>query len=103
MTRADFWCRVLGAVQLLGGAAFAGFIVLMWNLFLELFQITDIPALSFLMWIFIALFVLPMMLCGLFTVLFANAVEQARTGLRGQNKILLRVPMATLEQQWEQR
>ena len=37
---------------------------------------------------------LPMFLAGLFTVLFANAVEQSREGLRGQSKAFLRIVMA---------
>jgi len=94
MTRADFWCRVLGWIEILGSAAFAGFILLMWNLFLELFQLEDIPALSFLLWLFIFFAIVPMLLTGLFTVLFANAVEQARNGLREQGKVILRVLMA---------
>ncbi len=47
------------------------------------------------MWMIIAIFAaLPVFLSGLFTILFANAVEQARNGLREQGKILLRILMA---------
>ncbi len=35
-----------------------------------------------------------MFFTGLFTVLFANAVEQARMGLRDQGKVVLRVFLA---------
>ena len=94
MTRADFWCRVLGWVQLLGGAALAAAILLLWELVSQLFMIDGLPALAFLIWLAVAIMALPMLLAGLFTVLFANTVEQARSGLRGQQKVVLRVVMA---------
>jgi hypothetical protein len=94
MTRADFWCRVLGWVEMAGSAAFAGFILVMWTLFLELFQIEDVPAITFLIWLFVFFAVMPMFAAGLLTVIFANAVEQARNGLRGEGRIVLRVFLA---------
>ncbi len=94
MTRADFWCRVLGWLEMAGSAAFAGFILFMWKMFLDLFQIGDVPAITFLIWLFVLFAVLPMFATGLLTVLYANAVEQAREGLRGRNRILLRVFLA---------
>ena len=94
MTRADFWCRVLGWVQLLGGAGLAAAILLLWELVSQIFMIGGVAAISFLIWMAVVIMALPMLLSGLFTVLFANAVEQARSGLRGQPKLALRVMMA---------
>ena len=94
MTRADFWCRVLGWLQLLSGVATAVLIWLLWKLIFGWIDIEDGGFFIFLMWIIIAVLVLPVFLSGLFTILFANAVEQARNGLREQGKVLLRVLMA---------
>ena len=93
MTRADFWCRVLGGIELLGAIGFAAIIMLLWKLVLEIFQIDDIPGISYLLWLFIFFAVTPVFLTGLFTVIFANAVEQARKGLRDEGRVLLRVFM----------
>jgi hypothetical protein len=94
MTRADFWCRVVGWLQLVAGALVIGLVIFLWKLILDLFGIKDIPVVSTLLWMVVGFSVLPMILTGLFTVIFANAVEQAREGLRGQGKVLLRVLMA---------
>jgi hypothetical protein len=94
MDRADFWCRVLGWIQLLAGAAAAICIIFLWELLKELFMIDSVPALSFLVWVFVLIAALPEFLAGLFTILFANAVEQARLGLRGEQKMVLRILMA---------
>lgn len=94
MTRADFWCRVLGWVQLAAGLVTAALILFMWELVREVFLLQDVPALSFLVWVFALFAALPECLAGLFTILFADAVEQAQGGLRGQQKIVLRVLMA---------
>lgn len=94
MSRADFWCRILGWLQIVGGAVTAGVILFLWQLFREIFMIDHLPALSFLVWVFVLIVALPGLLAGLFTVLFANAVAQAQDGLRGQQKILLRMVMA---------
>ena len=94
MTRADFWCRVVGWLQIAGGAILAFTLLFLWELALDLVGIESIPGLSFLVWVFVLMMALPMFLAGLFTVLFANAVEQSREGLRGQSKTLLRIAMA---------
>lgn len=94
MTRADFWCRVLGWLQVASGVATGALIWLLWNILFSWIDIEDGGFFTFLMWIIIAVFVLPVFLSGLFTILFANAVEQARNGLREQGKILLRILMA---------
>lgn len=94
MSRADFWCRVLGWVQIAGGAVTAAVILFLWELFRQILMIENVPALSFLVWIFVIFVALPGFLAGLFTVLFANAVEQSRDGLREQSRAGLRVVMA---------
>lgn len=94
MTRADFWCRVVGWLQIAGGAALAFTLLFLWELALDLAGIESVPGLSFLVWVFVLMMALPMFLAGLFTVLFANAVEQSREGLRGQSKAFLRIVMA---------
>lgn len=94
MTRADFWCRVLGWLQIAGGATLAFTLLFLWELALDLVGIESVPGLSFLVWVFVLVMALPMFLAGLFTVLFANAVEQSCEGLRGQSKAFLRIVMA---------
>ena len=94
MNRAEFWCRLLGWLQLAAGFALAAAILFLWQLIRDIFMIDDVPALSFLVWVFVMLTALPTFLSGLFTVLFANAVEQAAQGLRDQQKVLLRIVMA---------
>ncbi len=94
MSRADFWCRVLGWLQIAGGAVTAAVILFLWELFRQIFMIESLPGISFLVWIFVIFIALPGFLAGLFTVLFANAVEQSRDGLRDQSKAGLRVVMA---------
>jgi hypothetical protein len=94
MNRADFWCRVLGWVQIAGGAVTAAVILFLWELFRELMMIDGVAALSFLVWVFVIFVALPGLLAGVFTVLFANAVEQSQNGFRDQSKALLRVVMA---------
>lgn len=94
MSRADFWCRVLGWLQIVAAAITAGVILFLWELFRQLFMIEHVPALSFLVWVFVFIVALPGLLAGLTTVLFANAVEQSQNGLRDQPKIGLRIVMA---------
>jgi hypothetical protein len=94
MSRADFWCRVLGWAQLAGGLLFAVLVLLLWEFILDIFMIDDIPALSFLVWIFVLVTALPHFVSGLLTVVYANAVEQAGQGMRGQQRIVLRLLMA---------
>ena len=91
MTRADFWCRVVGWLQIAGGLLLAFIVLFLWDFVLSLFMIDSIPPLTFLVWVFVLIMAVPMLLAGLFTVIYANAVEQAREGLRGQSKAVLRV------------
>ncbi|MCX7347680.1 MAG: hypothetical protein NTU78_18470 [Alphaproteobacteria bacterium] len=94
MTRADFWCRVVGWLQIAGGLLLAIIVLFLWDFVLSLFMIDSIPPLTFLVWVFVLIMAVPMLLAGLFTVLYANAVEQAQEGLRGQSKALLRIVTA---------
>ena len=91
MTRADFWCRVVGWLQIAGGLLLAFIVLFLWDFVLSLFMIVSIPPVTFLVWVFVLIMAVPMLLAGLFTVIYANAVEQAREGLRGQSKAVLRV------------
>ncbi len=94
MNRASLWSRVLGWLQLAAGVAIVAVILFLWKLVREIFQIDEVPALSFLVWVFVAIAALPTFFSGLFTILFANAVEQAEQGVRNQQKIVLRILMA---------
>ena len=94
MSRADFWCRVLGWLQLASGVATAVLMWLLWKLIFGWIDIEDGGVFTSLIAMVIAILVLPVFLAGLFTILFANAVEQARNGLREQGKVLLRIVMA---------
>lgn len=94
MNRADFWCRVLGWLQVVAGLALAAVILLLWRLVRDFFEIGDVSSLSILVWAVVFLTAMPTFFAGLSTIFFANTVEQARTGLRNQQKILLRVVMA---------
>lgn len=94
MTRADFWCRVIGWLQIAGGLLLAFIVLFLWDFVLSLFMIDSIPPLTFLVWVFVLIMAIPMLLAGMFTVLYANAVEQAREGLRGQSRALLRIATA---------
>lgn len=94
MGRADFWCRVVGWIQLAASIAFTLFVVFLWRTFLDIFQIEAPGVFRFLLWFFIFITVFPMFLTGLLTVIFANAVEQARNGLRDRGRIVLRLFLA---------
>ncbi|MCB1380411.1 MAG: hypothetical protein KDK89_18890 [Alphaproteobacteria bacterium] len=93
MTRADFWCRVIGWLQIISGALVALVVFLLWSLFKDWLDIDAVAILVFFKWLAIFFLALPPLLSGLFTVLFANRVEQAREGLRGQGAWPLRILM----------
>ena len=94
MSRADFWCRVVGWLQIAGGAAAAALILFLWQVVRPIFGIEDVTVFGFIVWVFVVILALPALLSGLFTILFANAVEAARGGLREQNHAALRIFMA---------
>ncbi len=94
MTRGDFWCRVLGWLQVGGAVAVGAAVYALWKLLFGWIELEDGGFFTFLMWIIILFLALPPFLAGLFTVLFANKVEQAGQGLREDSHVLLRVFMA---------
>lgn len=93
MTRADFWCRVLGWLQIASGALLGVLVMLVWRLFADWLEPGAGALLEFFKWLLIVLFALPPFLSGTLTVLFANRVEQSRLGLRGQEAWPLRILM----------
>lgn len=93
MTRADFWCRVLGWIQIVSGLLMALLVFLLWELFDAWLDLDAAGILVVLKWLVIVFLALPPFLAGLLTVLFANRVEQAREGLRGQSAMTLRILM----------
>lgn len=93
MTRADFWCRVLGWLQIMSGAFMAFMVFALWEFFAAWLDIGKVGFLVVFKWLIIAIFAAPTFLSGLFTVLFASRVEQAREGLRGQTAWPLRILM----------
>ena len=94
MNRADFWCRVLGWLQLAGAAAVGGCIYALWALIFGWMVIEDQGFLSIMKWIFIFIFAFPPFLSGLLTIVFADRVEQARAGQRDEQHVFLRVVTA---------
>jgi len=94
MSRADFWCRVMGWLQLGGAAAVGGAIYALWALFFGWMVIEDAGVLSVVKWVIIAIFALPPFLAGLLTLVFADRVEQARLGKRDEQHVVLRVVTA---------
>jgi hypothetical protein len=91
MNRADFWCRVIGWLQIAGGIGMGVLIIFLWEAGLRLFGVETIPGISFLVWVFAVIVAAPPFFSGLFAVLFANAVEASQSGQRGHDRILLRI------------
>ena len=94
MSRADFWCRVMGWLQLGGAVAVGGTIYALWALIFGWMVIEDAGFLSFVKWIIIFTFAFPPFLSGLLTMVFADRVEQARLGQREEQHVFLRVVTA---------
>jgi hypothetical protein len=91
MNRADFWCRVLGWLQLGGAVVCGATIYWLWQLLFGWIDIKNGEFFEFILWLIILFFALPPFVSGLLTVLFANVVEQSREGLREQSKPALRI------------
>lgn len=94
MDRADFWCRILGWLQLGGAVVCGATIYWLWQFFFGWIDIRNGAFFDFVLWLIILFFALPPFLSGLLTVLFADVVEQSREGLREQAKPALRVFLA---------
>ena len=94
MTRGDFWCRVLGWLQI-GGAVATGLLIHgLWELFLGWIELNDDGFFDLIKWIIIICLAFPPFLSGLLTVSFANFVEQAREGKRDEQRVVFRVFLA---------
>lgn len=91
MSRADFWCRVLGWAHIVGGAIVTFLIFTVARLIgLDLFNEIAAAVIPWLLFVFVAL---PELLAGIFTLRFAGHVQGAREGVRGRSHITLRVLM----------
>lgn len=92
MNRADFWCRVLGGLQIGGAVATGAVIYLLWSVFLGGIVLEDGGWLfGVLKWMIILVMVVPPLLAGGLTWIFAGRVDKARNGQRGETHVLLRV------------
>jgi len=94
MTRGDFWCRVLGWLQI-GGAVATGLLVYaLWALFFGWIELNDDGFFDVIKWIIIVVLAFPPFLAGLLSVVFADFVEQAREGKRDDQHVAFRVFLA---------
>jgi hypothetical protein len=94
MTRGDFWCRVLGWLQL-GGAVATGLLIYsLWSLFFGWIELNDDGFFETIMWIIIIVLAFPPFLAGMLSLFFADFVEQAREGKRDEQHVLFRVFLA---------
>ncbi|MFN4143725.1 hypothetical protein [Aestuariivirga sp.] len=91
MNRADFWCRVLGWLQIGGALAVGASIYALWTIIFGWIVIEDGGFFTFIKWIVILIFAFPPFLAGLLTLFFADRVEQARHGMREDSHVILRV------------
>lgn len=94
MNRADFWCRVLGWLQVGGALAVGIAIYALWTLMFGWVEMESPAFLAVFTWIIIFIFAFPPLLSGLLTIAFAARVEQARAGQREEQHVFLRVVTA---------
>lgn len=94
MTRGDFWCRVLGWLQIGGAVATGLLIYALWALFFGWVEIDGVSFFTFIMWVIIIVLAFPPFLAGLLSLGFADFVEQAREGKRDEQHVVFRVFMA---------
>lgn len=94
MNRADFWCRVLGWLQVGGALAVGIAIYALWTLMFGWVAMESPAFLAVFTWIIIFIFAFPPLLSGLLTIAFAARVEQARAGQREEQHVFLRVVTA---------
>ena len=94
MNRADFWCRVLGWLQVGGAVAVGIAIYALWALLFGWVAMESPAFLAVFTWIIIVMFAFPPLLSGLLTIAFAGRVEQAQAGRRDAQHVFLRVVTA---------
>ncbi|MCX7349101.1 MAG: hypothetical protein NTZ54_06105 [Alphaproteobacteria bacterium] len=94
MSRADFWCRVLGWLQVAGAVAVGGAIYALWALIFGWIAIEDAGFLAVSKWIVIFIFAFPALLSGALTIVFTDRVEEAQQGRREEQHVFLRVVTA---------
>jgi hypothetical protein len=94
MNRADFWCRVLGWLQIGGALAVGAAIYALWAFIFGWIVMEDPGFFTVFKWIIIIIFAFPPFLSGLLTVVFADRVEQAQAGKRDEQHVFLRVVTA---------
>jgi hypothetical protein len=94
MNRADFWCRVLGWLQIGGALAVGAAIYALWAFIFGWIVMEDPGFFTVFKWIIIIIFAFPPFLSGLLTVVFADRVEQAQAGMRDEQHVFLRVVTA---------
>lgn len=94
MNRADFWCRVLGWLQIGGALAVGAAIYALWAFIFGWIVMEDPGFFTAVKWFIIIIFAFPPFLSGLLTVVFADRVEQAQAGKRDEQHVFLRVVTA---------
>lgn len=94
MNRADFWCRVLGWLQIGGAVAVGAAIYALWAFIFGWISMENPGFFTVIKWIIIITFAFPPFLSGLLTIFFADRVEQAQAGLRDEQHVFLRVVTA---------
>ena len=94
MNRADFWCRVLGWLQIGGALAVGAAIYALWAFIFGWIVMDDPGFFTVFKWIIIIIFAFPPFLSGLLTIVFADRVEQAQAGKRDEQHVFLRVVTA---------
>lgn len=94
MTRGDFWCRVLGWLQVAGGVAVAACVYALWSFFFGWIELRNDAFLDAVLWIILFLIAFPALLAGVLTIIFADFVEQARNGKRDEAHVVFRVILA---------
>ena len=94
MNRADFWCRVMGWLQVAGALAVGAAIYAAWAFLFGWIVMENPGFFTVIKWIIIIAFAFPPFLAGLLTLVFADRVEQAQAGKRDEQHVFLRVVTA---------
>lgn len=94
MNRADFWCRVMGWLQIGGALAVGAAIYALWAFIFGWIVMENPGFFTVIKWIIILIFAFPPFLAGLLTITFADRVEQAQAGKRDEQHVFLRVVTA---------